>query len=177
MNDVFPHLAMKPRVSPQAFLAPGTSVVGDVVIEEEASIWYGSVLRGDVGAIRVGTGSNIQDLCLLHVSTGGPPCEVGAWCTVGHGVILHSCRLEDHAFVGFGARVLDGARVCSHGVLGAGAVLAPGKIIGERELWLGNPAKFIRKLSDEEVLKYSVVARRYAELKQQYLSAAPHVTC
>src|SRR5207245_10576589 len=93
MNDVFPHLAMKPRVSPQAFVAPSATVVGDVVIEEEASIWYGSVLRGDVGAIRVGTGSNIQDLCLLHVSTGGPPCEVGAWCTVGHGVILHSCCL------------------------------------------------------------------------------------
>jgi carbonic anhydrase/acetyltransferase-like protein (isoleucine patch superfamily) len=69
MNDVFPHLAMRPRVSPQAFVAPSATVVGDVVIEEEASIWYGSVLRGDVGAIRVGTGSNIQDLCLLHVST------------------------------------------------------------------------------------------------------------
>jgi carbonic anhydrase/acetyltransferase-like protein (isoleucine patch superfamily) len=170
---MFSHLAIKPRISPRAFIAPNAVVIGDVVVEDDASIWYGSVLRGDVGAIRVGLGSNIQDLCVLHVTTGGPPCEVGAWCTVGHGAILHSCRLEDHAFVGFGARVLDGARVCRHGVVGAGAVVPSGKVVRVRELWLGNPAKVARTLSDEEVLKYSVVATRYAELKQPYLVATP----
>ena len=172
MSTKFPHLAKKPQISSEAFIAPNATVLGDVVVSAEASIWYGCVLRGDVGAIRVGTGSNIQDLSLLHVSTGGPPCAVGDWCTVGHGVILHSCRLDDQAFVGFGARVLDGARVCSNGVLGAGAVLPPGKVVGERELWIGSPAKFVRKLTDEEVITYSVVARRYSELKQEYLGAS-----
>lgn len=168
MDNVLPFLGSRPRVAASTYLAPSATLIGDVEIGAAASIWFGAVLRGDVQSIRVGAGSNIQDLCVLHGSTGGASCLVGARCTVGHGAVLHSCTLEDEAFVGFGARVLDGARVCSGGVLAAGAVLTPGKTVGPGELWVGNPARLLRPLGADELARYRGVAQRYVELAAQY---------
>lgn len=168
MDNALPFLGTRPRVAASAYLAPSATLIGDVEIGASASIWFGAVLRGDVQAIRVGAESNIQDLCVLHVSTGGAPCLVGARCTVGHAAVLHSCTLEDEAFVGFGARVLDGARVCSGGVLAAGAVLTPGKTVGPGELWAGNPARLLRLLDADELARYRGVAQRYVELAVHY---------
>src|SRR5512145_1874877 len=134
-DDVPHHFHAEPRIAASVFVAPNAIVVADVEIGRDASIWYGAVLRGDVQAIRIGDGSNLQDGTIVHASTGGLPTLVGRGCTVGHGAILHSCTLQDHAFVGFGARVLDGCTVESDGALAAGAVLTPGKTVRSGELW------------------------------------------
>lgn len=167
-SSAFPHLALQPRIATTAFVAPGAIVVHDVEIGSEASIWYGAVLRGDVQAIRVGHGSNVQDQSVLHASTGGAPCVVGAGCTIGHAAVLHSCTLQDHAFVGFGARVLDGCHIATDGVLAAGAVLTPGKRVGPGELWAGNPARLLRTLTTAESAVYRQIADRYIALAAQY---------
>lgn len=165
----FPHLAALPQVAEGVFVAPSAVVIGDVEIGPGASVWYGAVIRGDVNAIRIGSQTNIQDACVVHVSTGGRPCEIGDHCTVGHAAILHSCSLANFAFVGFGAKVLDGAHIDVDGMLAAGAVLTPGKRIGPAELWVGNPAKRLRLLTVDEVGRNRAVAARYEALARAYL--------
>jgi len=162
------HFDAEPRIAASSFVAPNAIVVGDVGIDAAASIWYGVVLRGDVQAIRIGEGSNIQDGTIVHASTGGLPTRVGRRCTVGHAAVLHSCTLRDHAFVGFGARVLDGCTIESDGVLAAGAVLTPGKTVNSGELWAGNPARLLRALDVAEMSGYRVVADRYVALAAAY---------
>ena len=147
-----------PRVDPAAFVAPGARLIGDVEIGAEASIWYNCVLRGDVNRIRIGARTNIQDGTVVHVSHDGPHAKLGGFATVigedvtiGHKAIIHACRIEDAVLIGMGAIVLDGAVVKKHGFVGAGALIAPGKVVGEGELCLGNPAKKVRMLSDAEI--------------------------
>ncbi|WP_244222539.1 gamma carbonic anhydrase family protein [Cupriavidus lacunae] len=157
-----------PDVDPSAFIAQGTQVIGDVTIGAHASIWFNCVLRGDVQRISVGRRTNIQDGSILHGTTNGLPCIIGDDVTVGHGAILHACTLEDAAFVGFGARVLDGAIVRSGGMLAAGAVLSPRKVVGAGELWAGNPARLLRPLTDDERAGLGATVVRYVELAERY---------
>ncbi|AQV98224.1 gamma carbonic anhydrase family protein [Cupriavidus necator] len=157
-----------PAVDPSAFIAQGTQVIGDVTIGAHASIWFNCVLRGDVQRISVGRRTNIQDGSVLHGTTNGLPCIIGDDVTVGHGAILHACTLEDAAFVGFGARVLDGAIVRSGGMLAAGAVLSPRKVVGAGELWAGNPARLLRPLTDDERAGLGATVVRYVELAERY---------
>jgi gamma-carbonic anhydrase len=164
-----------PSVHKSVFVAPGVSIIGDVQIGEKASIWFNSVLRGDVQRIVVGAKTNIQDGSILHGTTNGAPTLVGSQVTVGHGAILHACTIEDRAFVGFGARVLDGAIVCTDGMLAAGAVLTPGKVVGSGELWAGNPARFLRKLTEVEIANILVAAERYVTLGERYVFSKPVV--
>ena len=164
-----------PSVHKSVFVAHGASLIGDVRIAEHASIWFNCVLRGDVQRIVVGARSNIQDGCILHGTTNGTPTVVGSEVTVGHGAVLHACTIEDRALVGFGARVLDGAVVRSGGMLAAGAVLTPGKIVGTHELWAGNPARLLRKLTDEEIAGIAASADRYVALAQRYMFSKPVV--
>jgi gamma-carbonic anhydrase len=164
-----------PSVHKSAFIAQGVSLIGDVQIGESASIWFNCVLRGDVQRIVVGARSNIQDGCILHGTTNGSPTLVGSDVTVGHGAILHACTIEDRGFVGFGARVLDGAIVRSGGMLAAGAVLTPGKVVPSGELWAGNPAKLLRSLSEKESEAIQLSADRYVALSRRYLFSKPLV--
>jgi gamma-carbonic anhydrase len=164
-----------PSVHRTAFIAHGVSLIGDVRIGERASIWFNSVLRGDVQRIVIGALSNIQDGSILHGTTDGSPTWVGSQVTVGHGAILHACTIEDRALVGFGARVLDGAIVRSGGMLAAGAVLTPGKVVGTGELWAGNPARFLRNLSVQELAAIVASADRYATLADRYMFSKPVV--
>jgi gamma-carbonic anhydrase len=164
-----------PSVHKSAFIAHGVSLIGDVQIGESASIWFNCVLRGDVQRIVVGARSNIQDGCILHGTTNGSPTLVGSDVTVGHGAILHACTIEDRGFVGFGARVLDGAIVRSGGMLAAGAVLTPGKVVATGELWAGNPAKLLRSLSEKESEAIQRSADRYVALSRRYLFSKPLV--
>lgn len=157
-----------PDVHPSAFVAQGTQLIGDVTIGAHASIWFNCVLRGDVQRISIGRRTNIQDGSILHGTTNGLPCVIGDDVTVGHGAILHACTLEDSAFVGFGARVLDGAVVRSGGMLAAGAVLSPRKVVGSGELWAGNPARLLRPLTDEERAGLGATVVRYVELAERY---------
>ncbi|QBQ98861.1 gamma carbonic anhydrase family protein [Paraburkholderia pallida] len=164
-----------PSVHKSAFIAQGVSLVGDVQIGECASIWFNCVLRGDVQRIVVGSRTNIQDGSILHGTTNGAPTLVGSDVTVGHGAILHACTIEDRAFVGFGARVLDGAIVRTGGMLAAGAVLTPGKVVGTGELWAGNPARLLRPLSEKEAEAIQLSADRYVALAKRYLFSKPLV--
>lgn len=169
--------AVEPRVHETVFVAPGAYVIGDVEIAEEASVWFGAVLRGDVQRIVVGPRSNLQDGVIVHVSTNGQPTLIGAEVSIGHGAILHSCTVEDGALVGFGARVLDRARVSRGAMLAAGAVLSPGKIVPPGQLWAGNPAKPLRDLSDEEIANLRTTAQRYVLLASEYQAGRARIRC
>jgi len=170
--DAVLHRLQKPlQIDPSAFVAASATLIGDVEVGRGSSVWFAAVLRGDVGSIRIGQNSNVQDGCILHTSTDGPPCLLGDYCTVGHGAILHSCRLDNYAFVGFGARVLDGCHIASDGVLAAGAVLPPGKAVSSGELWAGNPARLLRILAPDEIERHRLVATRYVQLSRAYMQS------
>lgn len=166
--DSFARLRMRPRVHSSVFVAAGAAVIGDVEIGARSSIWFNCVLRGDVQHISVGTGTNIQDGSIVHCSTNGRPTVIGDAVSIGHGAILHSCTIEDTGFVGFGARVLDGAVIRRGGMLAAGAVLTPGKVVGAGELWAGNPARLLRVMDNNEVNALGAIAERYAALALAY---------
>ena len=160
----------RPSVHPDAWIAPTATLVGDVVVEAGVSIWYGVVIRADLGTITIRAGANIQDNTVIHVGHNG--CEIGPNATVGHQCLVHDCTIGEQALVGNGAIVLDGAVVEKHGFVGAGALVTPGKVVGSGELWLGNPAKKARMLSDAEIEALYYSAGHYVRLKDQYLAGA-----
>ena len=151
------------------WVAPDANVIGKVTLGEDATVWFGATLRGDTERITVGPRSNIQEHGVLHTDP-GMPLTIGADCTIGHKAIVHACRIEDACLVGMGSIVLDGAVIQKHGFLGAGALLPPGKVMGEGEMWLGAPAKFARKLSDAEIQALFYSAGHYVKLKDEYLT-------
>ncbi|MDO5505224.1 MAG: gamma carbonic anhydrase family protein [Pseudoxanthomonas suwonensis] len=179
METIRPYRGILPTLGARAYVDPAACVIGDVVLGEDVSIWPFTVVRGDVNFIRIGARSNIQDGTVVHVSHDGPHAKLGGFATVigedvtiGHKAIIHACRLEDAVLVGMGATVMDGAVVEKHGFVGAGALVAPGKVVGSGEMWLGSPAKFVRKLSDAEIEALYYSAGHYVRLKDEYLAAA-----
>ena len=175
-----PYKGILPTLGARSYVDPAATVIGDVVLGDDVSIWPGTIVRGDVNFIRVGARTNIQDGTVVHVSHDGPHAKLGGFATVigedvtiGHKAIIHACRIEDAVLIGMGAIVLDGAVVKEHGFVGAGALVAPGKVVGEGELWLGNPAKKVRMLSDAEIEALYYSAGHYVRLKDEYLAAAP----
>ena len=160
-----------PEIHPDAWIAPGAQVVGDVKIGAQSSIWHNAVVRGDVMSIRIGARSNIQDGSVVHVTTHTGPTNIGDEVLVGHMVMLHACTLMDRAFVGLGAIVMDDCVIESQGMLGAGALLTPGKRIRSGELWLGRPAKFVRMLSKEEMASNLQGIANYIRLAEQHRSS------
>jgi len=166
-----------PKIGTGVFIDPDAVVIGQVEFGDDASIWPCAVARGDVNSIHIGARSNVQDGAVLHVThdglytPGGVPLLIGADVTIGHGAIVHACTIGDACLIGMNATVLDGAHVGKHSMLGAGAMLSPGKIMGEGELWLGNPARCVRRLSEVEIEKLYYSAQNYVRLKDQYLSA------
>jgi carbonic anhydrase/acetyltransferase-like protein (isoleucine patch superfamily) len=135
------------------------------------------VVRGDVNHIRIGARTNVQDGTIVHVTHEGPftrpggfPTVIGADVTIGHAAVIHACTIEDACLIGMHATVLDGAVVRKHGFVGAGAVVSPGKVVGERELWLGNPARMVRVLDDREIEALYYSASHYVKLKDAYLA-------
>lgn len=139
-----------PRIHPGAWLAPNATVIGDVEIEDGATIWFGCVLRGDVGPIRIGAGSNVQDLCVVHTTGGLSQAIVGKEVTVGHACVLHGCQVGDRALVGMGSVLLDNAVLGAESVLGAGSLMTARMVAPPRSLVLGRPAKVVREVTDDE---------------------------
>lgn len=162
------HAAVMPEIVNSAFVAESAYISGDVHVAEQASIWFGCVLRGDVQTISIGARTNVQDGTVIHASTGGPPTVIGADVTIGHRAVLHGCTVEDQAFIGVGAIVLDRAVVRKRGMLAAGAVLTPGKVVNSNELWVGNPARFVRKLTDQDLKNMHLNVQRYVALGRLY---------
>jgi carbonic anhydrase/acetyltransferase-like protein (isoleucine patch superfamily) len=180
MNLLRPYQGVRPTLGERAYIDPAATVVGDVVLGDDVSIWPGTVVRGDVNFIRIGARTNVQDGSVIHVSHDGPHAKLGGFATVigadvtiGHKAIVHACRIEDAVLIGMGAIVLDGAVVRRHGFVGAGALVAPGKEVGEGELWLGNPARKVRMLGDAEIEALYYSAQHYVRLKDRYLAEPP----
>ena len=151
---------IRPIIKETCYIAEHTIITGDVHIDEKSSIWYGSVLRGDVGSIRIGKMSNIQDNAILHTES-GILLFIGDNVTVGHGAIIHGARIEGNSIIGMGSIVLDGAIIGKNTIIGAGSLVTGGKIIPEGELWVGRPAKFVRKITSEELEKIKASAIHY----------------
>ena len=167
-----------PRLGANVYIDPAAHVIGDVELGDDASLWPCAVARGDVQFIRIGARTNVQDGTIVHVSHDGPHAKLGGFATmigedvtIGHNAIVHACRIADACLIGMGAVVLDGAIVEKHGFVGAGALVAPGKVVGSGEMWLGNPAKKVRMLSDAEIDALYYSARHYVKLKDEYLQA------
>ena len=151
-----------PTIGPDVFIAPGAMVIGDVTIQEEASIWYNAVVRGDSAPIVIGRRSNIQDNCTLHVD-GDAPLTIGDDCTIGHNAIIHGATLADHILIGMQAVVLSHAQIGPRTILGACALISEYKQIPGGVLALGIPAKVIRELRQEEIEHVVTSAAGYAE--------------
>ncbi|HEY1557535.1 MAG TPA: gamma carbonic anhydrase family protein [Kofleriaceae bacterium] len=160
----------RPQIARDAFLAESCAVIGDVEIGAESSIWYGTVVRGDVMPIRIGARTSIQDNSVIHVTSEFAGTIVGSGCTVGHGVILHACTIEDDCLIGMGAIVLDGARVGRGSFVGAGALVTPGTDIPPGSFVLGAPARVKRAVGDKEREQIDYGARHYVELVRAYLA-------
>ena len=156
-----------PRIAESAFIAASADLIGEVEIHRNASIWFQVVLRGDIGPIRVGRHSNIQDGSVLHSVT-GVPVNVGEWVTVGHRAILHGCTVEDHCLVGMGAIVLNGVRVGEGSIVAAGALVLEDTVIPPGSLYVGVPAKLRRPLNDEDRAFIDAHAGHYLEYKEIY---------
>jgi carbonic anhydrase/acetyltransferase-like protein (isoleucine patch superfamily) len=173
--NIRPFEAIHPTLGERTFVDPAATVIGDVVLGDDVSVWPGTVIRGDVNVIRIGARTNIQDGTIVHVSHDGPfgkpfATIIGEDVTIGHGAIVHACVIEDACLIGMGATVLDGAIVRRNAFVGAGALVPPGKVVGSRELWLGNPAKCVRVLSDTDVEQLYYSAQHYVRLKNRYLA-------
>ncbi len=157
----------RPKIARDVFVAENAVIIGDVVIEEGASIWFGAVLRGDIGPIRVGKKSNIQDNAVVHVDE-GKPCIIGSSVTVGHSAILHSAKIGDNTLIGMGAVLLTGAIIGSNCVVGAKALVLENATIPENTLAVGMPAKALRAITYEERHLITENANHYEKLAKEY---------
>ena len=173
------YLEWQPVVGRGAWIDPAATVIGRVTIGEDASIWPGVVVRGDVNWISIGARTSIQDGSILHEASdrlagdGGIPLVVGDDCTVGHRVILHACTIGNRCLIGMGAIVMDGAVIGDEVIVGAGALVPAGKQLPPRTLWVGSPARQSRKLTEKEVAYLAESAAHYVALKDDYLRGAP----
>lgn len=152
----------RPDVSPDAWVAPDANVIGKVTLGPEASVWFGSTLRGDNEMITVGRGSNVQESCVFHTDM-GYPLTVGEDCTIGHKVMLHGCTIGDNSLIGMGATVLNGAKIGKNCLIGAGALITENKVIPDGSLVMGVPGKVVRELDAQAIQRLTASAKHYAE--------------
>jgi carbonic anhydrase/acetyltransferase-like protein (isoleucine patch superfamily) len=165
---ILPFNGCTPKIAPDAFIAPGAAIIGDVEIGARSSVWFSCVVRGDFFPIRIGERSNIQDGTVVHVTGGKYATHIGSDVLVGHACIIHGCTLEDWAFVGMGAVVMDDVIVESGAMVAAGALVTPGKRIKAGEVWGGSPAKFLRPLAPKDVERNRAGVGHYIENAQRY---------
>ena len=171
-GTVLPYRGIWPKLAEDVFLAPGAVVVGDVETGAGSSVWYNAVVRGDVGRIRIGAGTNIQGGSVVHVTGGAFDTAIGDEVLVGHRCMIHGCRLEDRAFIGMSATVLDGCVVEGDAMLAAGSLLAPGKRLPAGELWAGTPpAKKMRDLAPEALAGFRRQTAHYAWNAQVHIES------
>lgn len=160
----------RPVIGRGVFLAETCSVIGEVEIGEETSIWYGTVIRGDVMPIRIGARTSVQDNTVVHVTAGRYGTTIGSDCTIGHGAIIHACTVEDFCLIGMGSVILDGARIGRGSLVGAGALVTPGTDIPPDSLVIGSPAKVKRQINEREREQIVFGAAHYVELTRRYLA-------
>ena len=166
-----PFKGNRPRIKGRCFIAENAAVLGNVEIAEEASIWYSVTLRADGNSIRIGKRANVQDNTVVHVDRPAHlRTTIGEGVTIGHACIIHACTIQDHAFVGMGSTVLDGAIIETHAMLAAHSLLPPGKILRSGEVWVGSPAKFWRGIKSAELKMIEEIRDTYWQMGQDFLA-------
>ncbi len=168
---ILPYRDKRPVIATDAFVAPTACVIGDVEIGARSSLWFAVVVRGDVNDVRIGTGTNVQDGTVIHVSSTAQGTTIGDDVTIGHLALVHACTLEDACFVGMKACVMDGVVVETGAMVAAGALVTPGKRVRAGELWAGVPARPVRALTASEVAGFRETAARYCALAAEYRAA------
>ncbi len=151
-----------PQIDPDAWVAPDANVIGNVVLEQGSSVWFGCTLRGDNETIHVGKGSNVQENCVFHTDP-GCPLTIGENCTIGHKVMLHGCTIGDNSLIGMGATVLNGAKIGKNCLIGAGALITENKVIPDGSLVMGAPGKVVRDLDAAAIAGLKASAVHYQE--------------
>lgn len=165
---IYEYKGVRPVLGREVFLAPGAIVLGDVEIGDFSNLWFYTVARGDVHKIRIGTSTNIQDHCMLHVTGGRYPLTIGSGVIVGHRAVLHGCTVHDNALIGIGALVLDGAVIEEGAIVAAGAVVSPGTVIPTNRLAVGIPARPTREPSEEERAFHAINLSKYQEYARTF---------
>lgn len=156
------HLGKKPDIAQAGFVAPNATVIGDVKLGKDSSVWYGAVLRGDINSIEIGEGSNVQDLAVVHLAD-DYGVKVGRYTTIGHTAIIHACTIGDECLIGMGATILDGAVIGDHCIVGANALVTQRFVAPPGSMILGSPAKVVRPLKEAELLGLRAWAEKYVE--------------
>lgn len=176
MNPLRPFKNIMPQVGARSYIDMASSVIGDVIIGEDSSIWPMVAIRGDVNHIRIGDRTNVQDGSVLHVTHKGPlspdgnALYIGSDVTIGHGAVVHACTIEDECLIGMGSVILDGAVIEKGTIVGAGSVVSSGKVLAGGYLYLGSPARQVRELSQQEKDFLGYSAQHYVALKDEYLA-------
>lgn len=160
---------VRPTIGVDCFVAESADVVADVTLGDNVSVWNNAVIRGDIAPVTIGKNSNVQDLCMLHI-TGGHPLTIGENVTIGHSVTLHSCSIGDGSLIGMGSTILDDVEIGANSLVAAGSLITPGKKFPPRSFIRGTPAKLIRELSESEVEEYSDHYMHYIKIKAEYLA-------
>jgi carbonic anhydrase/acetyltransferase-like protein (isoleucine patch superfamily) len=160
-QKIFPYKNLLPKLDESVFLASGVKIIGDVEIGARSSVWYNSVIRGDIHYIKIGTDTNIQDCSMLHVTHDKYPVNIGNKVTIGHSAKLHGCTVNDLCLIGIGAVLLDGSVVEENGMVAAGTVVTPGFIVPSGKLVAGVPAKIVRDLTEQEIAEFELTAQKY----------------
>lgn len=167
--SIYSYKDFSPSIGEGVYIAPSADVIGRVYLEKNVNLWHQVVARGDVNDIRIGEGTNIQDLSMLHVVE-EIPLIIGKGVSVGHGAIIHACTIGDHCLIGMGSIILDGAEIGDHCVVAAGSVVAPGKKYPPNSMIMGSPAKVVRQLTDKEYEGYGNHYMSYLKYKDEFLS-------
>ncbi|WP_457567618.1 gamma carbonic anhydrase family protein [Desulfurobacterium sp.] len=160
---------IQPQIGKRVFIAENAVIIGDVKIGDDSSIWYGTIIRGDVNYIRIGRCTSVQDGTVIHVTNKTAPTIVGDYVTIGHAVKLHGCEIKNNCLIGIGAIILDKAVINENSIVAAGALVPPGKEFPPNSLIMGFPAKVVRTLSEEEINGLREHALRYVRYKDEYL--------
>lgn len=158
-----------PKVHNNAFVAERADVIGNVTIEEDASVWFGAVIRGDENSIVIGKGTNVQDNVTIHVSN-ATKTHIGEYVNIGHGAIIHGCTIGSHSLIGMGSIILDGVEIGENTIVGAGSLVPQGKKIPSGVLCVGSPAKVVRELTEEDRKTIMRNAEHYVKLSKEYLN-------
>ncbi len=166
------HLGRKPKTRGALFIAPNATVVGDVVLGPKSSVFYGAVIRGDINVIRVGEGTNIQDNAVVHLADDFG-VHIGAWCTIGHGAIVHACTVGDECLIGMGATLLDGAEIGARSIVGANSLVPQRFKCPPGSLVFGSPARVVRALSAQEQSGLRGWAEKYVAVASAHASKRP----
>jgi len=171
LKVIYPHRFLPTEIHPKAWRAPGSQVIGDVKIGTDSSVWFNSVIRGDVNYIRIGERTNVQDNSVIHVSHEGNPAILGNDVTIGHACVIHACKIGDQALIGMGSLILDEAEIGEWVLLGAGSLVTQRTKIPPHTLAMGRPAKVIRDLKEAEIEELRFSAAHYVRLMRTYRDA------